>query len=245
MKVANYGTIFVTIADTDKEEALPLIRRFYNLGFNIEATRGTADFLQAPRHPHPLAHASSARAASEILDSLRQGHVNYVINTIDLDQHNTRFDGYEMRRAAWSSNNVTLFTSLETVKVLLDVLEEITLSVSTIDAKSFRLPCGTCGTSLVRSERDMRLVCPVRLGRARCTTSACLKSKFGSKSHVQESNLHASLQRTADACRMAHDARRRRAADHGARTVPSTSNSTGATCAARSRSATGTNGRSR
>ena len=72
--------------------------------------------------------------SSEIIDSLRQGHVSYIINTIDLDQHNTRFDGYEIRRTA-VENNVTLFTSLETVKVLLDVLEEITLSVSTIDAK--------------------------------------------------------------------------------------------------------------
>ena len=46
MKLANYGTLFVTIADGDKEEALPLIRRFYNMGFNIEATRGTARFLK-------------------------------------------------------------------------------------------------------------------------------------------------------------------------------------------------------
>ena len=38
--------ILVTIADKDKEEALPLIRRFYNLGFNIEATKGTAKFLK-------------------------------------------------------------------------------------------------------------------------------------------------------------------------------------------------------
>ena len=37
MNVSNYGTIFVTIADHDKEQALPLVRRFYDLGFNIEA----------------------------------------------------------------------------------------------------------------------------------------------------------------------------------------------------------------
>ena len=42
MHVVNYGTIFVTVADKDKDEALPLIKRFYELGFNIEATRGTA-----------------------------------------------------------------------------------------------------------------------------------------------------------------------------------------------------------
>ena len=42
----NYGTLFVSVADCDKEEALPLVRRFYNLGFNIEATEGTAKFLK-------------------------------------------------------------------------------------------------------------------------------------------------------------------------------------------------------
>ncbi|MBQ4317303.1 MAG: carbamoyl-phosphate synthase large subunit, partial [Clostridia bacterium] len=46
MHLQNYGTVFVTVADKDKEEALPLIRRFYNLGFNIEATEGTAKFLK-------------------------------------------------------------------------------------------------------------------------------------------------------------------------------------------------------
>ncbi len=46
MKLQNYGTVFVTISDKDKEEALPLVRRFYDLGFNIE---GTASPLFRPR----------------------------------------------------------------------------------------------------------------------------------------------------------------------------------------------------
>ena len=46
MNVMNYGTVLATIADKDKEEALPLIRRFYNMGFNIQATAGTAEFLK-------------------------------------------------------------------------------------------------------------------------------------------------------------------------------------------------------
>ena len=46
MKLQNYGTVFATIADKDKEEALPLIRRFYQLGFNIQATDGTAKYLK-------------------------------------------------------------------------------------------------------------------------------------------------------------------------------------------------------
>ena len=132
MDVVNYGTVLVTLADKDKDRALPLIKRFYNLGFNIEATKGTADFLRT--------HGIRTRKLSKLIEgsddicrSLSRGHVNYVINTIDLNQHNARLDGYEIRRAA-VENNVTIFTSLETVSVLLQVLEEITLGVSTIDA---------------------------------------------------------------------------------------------------------------
>lgn len=75
-----------------------------------------------------------SEGSTEIFDSIRKGHVNYVINTIDINQHSARLDGYDIRRCA-VENNVTIFTALETVSVLLDVLEEITLGVSTIDAE--------------------------------------------------------------------------------------------------------------
>ena len=132
VNVANYGTIFVTIADPDKEEALPLIRRFYNLGFNIEATAGTAAFLK--QHGiRTRTRRKISEGSEEILTSLRQGHVNYVINTSVIGGADAESDGYVIRRCA-VENNVTMFTALETVRVLLDVLEEITMGVSTIDA---------------------------------------------------------------------------------------------------------------
>ncbi len=133
LQVVNYGTIFCTIADADKERALPLVKRFYNLGFNIEATGGTARFLKE-HGIRTRALKKISEGSNDIYDSLRQGHVSYVINTIDINQHNTRLDGYGIRRAA-IENNVTIFTSLETVQVVLDVLEEITFKVSTIDAE--------------------------------------------------------------------------------------------------------------
>ena len=131
INVANYGTIFVTIADKDKEEALPLIRRFYNLGFNIEATKGTAEFLKS-NGIRTRAKAKISEGSEEILDSIRKGYVNYVINTRDIDSIDQETDGYKIRRCA-VENNVAMFTALETVKVLLDILEEITLGISTID----------------------------------------------------------------------------------------------------------------
>ena len=128
----NYGTVLVTIADKDKAEALPLIRRFYDLGFNIEATSGTAKFLKANGiRTHVLKKISDG--STEIIDSLRQGHIAYVINTRDIGSQGQMSDGAEIRMTA-TENNVTIFTALDTVRVLLDVLEETTLRVSTIDA---------------------------------------------------------------------------------------------------------------
>lgn len=132
MKLQNYGTVFATIADCDKEEALPLIRRFYNLGFNIEATEGTAKFLiENGIRTRVLKKISDN--ADEIPDALRQGHIAYVINTRDINSSGALTDGQSIRRVA-TENNVTIFTALDTVKVLLDVLEETTLTISTIDA---------------------------------------------------------------------------------------------------------------
>ncbi len=131
MNVANSGTVFVTLADRDKAEALPLIRRFYDLGFNIEATEGTANSLRQ----HGIRTRSKKKlseGSTEILDSIRLGYVSYVINTRDLSSAASHSDGYEIRRCA-VENNVTIFTALDTVRVLLDVLEEITIKVSTID----------------------------------------------------------------------------------------------------------------
>ena len=129
-RLQNYGTVFATIADKDKEEALPLIRRFYNLGFNIEATAGTARFLKENGiRTHVLKKISEG--SEQIPNALRQGHIAYVINTRDLGSDSQ--DGSQIRQIA-TENNVTIFTALDTVKVLLDVLEETTLTISTIDA---------------------------------------------------------------------------------------------------------------
>ena len=133
MNVANSGTVFISVADKDKEEALPLAKRFYDMGFSIEATKGTADFLK--KHGiRTRVKLKLSDGSEEILDSLRKGFVTYLINTKDLSSADHLTDGYELRRCA-VENNVTIFTALDTVRVLLDALEEMTLPVSTIDSE--------------------------------------------------------------------------------------------------------------
>ena len=131
-RLQNYGTVLTTIADRDKNEALDLIRRFYNLGFNIEATRGTARFLKEHGiRTHAMLKIS--QGSNEILESIRQGHVAYIINTREIGEPESESDGLQIRRCA-TENNATIFTSLDTVRVLLDVLEETTLTISTINS---------------------------------------------------------------------------------------------------------------
>ncbi len=130
IRVQNYGTVVVTLADEDKEEAIPLIRRFYDMGFNIEATSLTAETLK--KHGiRTKALGKPSEGSREILDAISAGYVSYVINTRAILSGIHYEDGAAIRNAA-SQNNVTMFTSLDTVRVLLEVLEEITIGISEI-----------------------------------------------------------------------------------------------------------------
>ena len=133
INLQNYGTVIVTLADEDKEEALPLVRRFYDMGFNIEATIGTANFLKE-HGIRTRVRKKLLEGSEEIFDSIRAGYVSYVINTRAIMSGLHYNDGVEIRRCA-VENGVTLFSSLDTVRIVLDVLEAITNRVSTIDAK--------------------------------------------------------------------------------------------------------------
>ncbi len=130
IKLQNYGTVLVTLADEDKEEALPLIKRFYDMGFNIEATIGSAEFLKEHGIRTRIRRKLS-EGSDEVLKTLRAGYVSYMINTRAILSGVHYEDGVAIRRCA-IENNVTMFTSLDTVKVLLDVLEEQTIPVSRI-----------------------------------------------------------------------------------------------------------------
>lgn len=129
----NYGTVVVSVADEDKEETLPLIRRFYNMGFNIEATTLTGEFLKANGIRTRILHKPS-EGSEEVLDSIRAGYVSYVINTRAILSGKHYGDGIAIRRCA-AQNNIAMLTNLDTVRMLLDVLEEVTLGISTINER--------------------------------------------------------------------------------------------------------------
>ncbi len=130
IKLKNYGTVIVSLADEDKVEGMPLIKRFYDMGFNIEATSLTGEYLKNYGVKTRIRKKLS-EGSEEILDAIKSGNVAYVINSRAVLSGVHYVDGAAIRRCA-IENNVTIFTSLDTVKVLLDVLEEQTIKVSTI-----------------------------------------------------------------------------------------------------------------
>ena len=132
IKVKEYGTVMVTLADEDTEEALPLVKRFYELGFNIEATIGTGRFLKE-HGIRTRIRGKLSEGSDEILRSIRAGYVSYIINTRAILSGVHYQDGVEIRKCA-ILNGVTMFTSLDTVRILLDVLEDISPRISVINA---------------------------------------------------------------------------------------------------------------
>ena len=132
MRIRQYGTVLATIADEDKEEALPLMKRFYQLGFSIQATAGTAAFLK--HHGiRTRVCGKLSEGSDDIPEAILSGYVSYIINTRAVLAGSHHADGIEIRRCA-VRNGVTIFTSLDTVRILLDVLEDIVPSISTINA---------------------------------------------------------------------------------------------------------------
>ncbi|TPG69037.1 carbamoyl-phosphate synthase large subunit [Brevibacillus laterosporus] len=125
MNIPTKGTLLVTVADKDKEEALSITKRFQQLGFNLLATDGTADYLEqaglSVRRVQKLSEGTP-----NLIDEIRTGQVNLVLNTLTKGKTPQR-DGFRIRREAVENGAVCL-TSLDTASAILHVLETITFS---------------------------------------------------------------------------------------------------------------------
>ncbi len=109
MTLRNYGTVLISVADEDKEETVPLARRFYNMGFNIEATTLTGEVLKS-RGIRTRIRKKPSEGSEEVLESIRSGYVNYVINTRAVLSGVHYGDGAAIRRCA-AQNGIPMLTS--------------------------------------------------------------------------------------------------------------------------------------
>jgi len=124
VRIPERGVILATIADKDKKEAIKLLRKFYELGFSIIATEGTAKALEKAKIPSEKVNKAYEKEPN-ILDYIREGRVQIVINTLTKGKTPER-DGFKIRRAATESG-ILCITSLDTAEALYQALEAVTL----------------------------------------------------------------------------------------------------------------------
>ncbi|MGV7117555.1 carbamoyl-phosphate synthase large subunit [Paenibacillus kyungheensis] len=125
MKIPATGALIATVADKDKPEAVRLLKGFYRLGYKIIATSGTAKALEEAGIKVTVIHKLT-EGVPNILDLIRSGQANFVVNTFTKGKTPAR-DGFRIRREA-VENGVVCMTSLDTVEALLTMLDTINFS---------------------------------------------------------------------------------------------------------------------
>ncbi len=111
------GTLLFSIADRDKPEALPIIRKFSEVGYKLYATEGTAAMIEAVGLPVKMISKKISEGHPNIIDIINDGTVNGVVNTITGGRIPLR-DGFQIRRAA-AEKRIPCFTSLDTAQAAL------------------------------------------------------------------------------------------------------------------------------
>ena len=119
MERIKHGNVLMTIEDENKQEALELAKRFANIGYGIYATKGTADLFEAEGLYFHRASKIETEDGKNVLDIIRNGRVNFVINTMS-NKKNTSADGFLVRRVS-AENNISCMTSLDTANALVKV----------------------------------------------------------------------------------------------------------------------------
>lgn len=134
LTVPHSGTVLLTVADRDKEEASDLARRFAKLGYQLAATAGTAQFLRE----QGLAVTAVYKVHQEgrtIADMIKAGEIHLVVNTLTRGKQPER-DGFKIRRAA-VEHAVPCLTSIDTAREILNVLES-TIHRKTAEVKALQ-----------------------------------------------------------------------------------------------------------
>ncbi|MFN8521980.1 MAG: carbamoyl-phosphate synthase large subunit [Chloroflexota bacterium] len=109
------SAVLMSIADADKEAALPIARLLHESGHALLATEGTATLLSTAGLPVRQITKRLSEGHPNVLDAIQQGWVGAVINTVT-GRRGPLKDGFRIRRAA-VERRIPCFTSLDTAMV--------------------------------------------------------------------------------------------------------------------------------
>lgn len=116
------GTVFVSIADSDKRSVVFPVQRLVDLGFRVLATAGTASVLRRHGIAVELVAKESERedGVRTVVDLIHSGDIDMVVNTPQ--GQSTRRDGYAIRTAATSAG-IAIITTLQSFAAAVQAIE--------------------------------------------------------------------------------------------------------------------------
>lgn len=126
------GSVLLTVADKDKAEAYHIAKRFYELGFQLYATEGTAKYLLNKNLP-VRAVGKIGTDEKNVLTIIQNGEVQFVVNTLTSGKQ-PRSDGFRIRREAVEHGIISL-TNLDTAEAILHVIDSATFRARLITEK--------------------------------------------------------------------------------------------------------------
>jgi carbamoyl-phosphate synthase large subunit len=113
------GRVFISVKDKDKQPVVEIARRLTALGFTIEATQGTAEFLR--KHQVPVDTVNKvAEGRPHIVDHMKNREIHLMINTVGDKQ--AQVDSYVIRRTALNQN-IPYFTTIAEAKAVVRGIE--------------------------------------------------------------------------------------------------------------------------
>ena len=132
ISIPHEGSVLLTVADKDKEEAAYIAERFHNLGFDLMATSGTASYISGKGLP-VTAVAKIGTEEPNVLSVIKNNEVQFVINTLTSGTK-PRSDGFRLRREAVEHGMISL-TNLDTAHAILNVIDLTTFSANEVTYK--------------------------------------------------------------------------------------------------------------
>lgn len=115
------GGVFVTVRDTDKDEIVEIARSYYDLGFKMYATHGTADVLEAAGIRTTRVDKIADNPVSNTMTLIESGKVQYIISTSAKGRNPLR-DSVKIRLKSVELG-IPCLTSLDTAKSLAKILK--------------------------------------------------------------------------------------------------------------------------
>lgn len=128
-KIPTQGSVLLTVADKDKTEMLRIASTFFELGFRLFATEGTAAVIEEAGIPVE-AVGKVGSDQRDVIDLIQQGDVQVVVNTLNKGMR-ARSDGFRIRREA-VEHGIACLTSLDTAQTIVEVINAMSFSARAI-----------------------------------------------------------------------------------------------------------------